>query len=202
MPWKKQWRPTINIITGSCIKKCTHHFGTCVCTALCIYKKGCHACSRCSARLSTGATMISEDLRKCIVAWHFEQQKGAREISKLAGCSKRAVYNILALYREYGLITNPYACCRGCPCVLDMTVLNYMSSLLDSNPALYLDEIQEKLLEVHDIEVHISTISRSLRRLAISHKDIAKAALERNEHLRATWQGVNVEKNLQYPFEY
>jgi len=135
--------------------------------------------------------MISEDLRIRIIAWHFEQQKGAPEIAELAGCSERTVYYILSCYRKYGLVTNPHTCTPGRPHVLDMTILNYMSALLDANPTLYLDEIQDKLLEVHDIEVHISTISRSLRRLALSHKNLAKAALERNEHLRATWQGVN-----------
>jgi len=101
------------------------------------------------------------------------------------------VYKILALYREYGQVTNPHARPRGRPRALDMTVLNYMSALLDANPTLYLDELQEKIFDVHDVDVHISTISRSLRRMALSHKGVAKAALERNEHLRATWQAVN-----------
>jgi hypothetical protein len=90
--------------------------------------------------------MISEDLCRCIIMWHFEQQKGAPEISKLAGCSERAIYNVLALYHEYGLVTNPHACPCRCPHVLDMTVLNYMLSLLDANPTLYLDEIQKKFV--------------------------------------------------------
>ncbi|KIM38344.1 hypothetical protein M413DRAFT_46819, partial [Hebeloma cylindrosporum] len=72
--------------------------------------------------------------------------------AELAGCSERTVYNILAHYRKYGLVTNPHARPRGRPRVLDMTTLNYMSALLDANPTLYLDEIQDKLLEVHDIE--------------------------------------------------
>ena len=135
--------------------------------------------------------MISEELRNRIVVWHFEQQKSAKEIAMLANCSEKTVYNILALYHEYGQVNNPHARPCGCPRILNISVLNYISSLLDANPTLYLDEIQEKLLEIHDIEVHISTISRSLRRMALSYKGIAKEALERNELLRATWQGVH-----------
>jgi hypothetical protein len=41
-----------------------------------------------------------------------------------------------------------------------------------------------------DVEVSISTLSRTLNRLAITHKAVAKEAMERNEHLRATWQVV------------
>ena len=94
--------------------------------------------------------MISVDIRNHIIVWHFEEQKGAPEIAQLAGCSKSAVYKILALYREYGQVTNPHAH----PCALDMVVLNYMSALLDANPTLYLNELQEKILDVHDVDVH------------------------------------------------
>ncbi|KAG1813516.1 uncharacterized protein BJ212DRAFT_1275069, partial [Suillus subaureus] len=58
---------------------------------------------------------------------------------------------------------------------------------LDSNPSLFLDEIQEQLLEAQNVEVSIATLSRSLRRLAVTHKRTSKAATERNELLRATW---------------
>ncbi|KAF8955148.1 hypothetical protein BDZ97DRAFT_1675059, partial [Flammula alnicola] len=53
------------------------------------------------------------------------------------------VYKILALYHEYGQV-NPHAHRSGHPHILDMSMLNYISSLLDTNPTLYLDEIQEK----------------------------------------------------------
>ncbi|KAG2131761.1 hypothetical protein DEU56DRAFT_718455, partial [Suillus clintonianus] len=58
---------------------------------------------------------------------------------------------------------------------------------LDANPSLFLDEIQEQLLEARNVEVSIATLSCSLRRLAIMHKQTSKAAAERNELLRATW---------------
>jgi hypothetical protein len=38
------------------------------------------------------------------------------------------------------------------------------------------------------IHVSIATISRAVRSLALSHKRVSKAASERNELLRATWQ--------------
>lgn len=104
-------------------------------------------------------TMISVDICNRIIVWHFEEQKGVPEIAQLAGCSESAVYKILALYREYGQVTNPHARPHDRPHALDMTVLNYMSALLDANPTLYLDELQEKIFDVHNVDVHISIIS-------------------------------------------
>jgi hypothetical protein len=68
--------------------------------------------------------------------------------------------------------------------------LNYIESILLAEPALFLDEIQDKLHAVRDIEVSISTHSHTLNRLTITHKAVAKEAMEQNEHLHATWQVV------------
>jgi hypothetical protein len=63
-----------------------------------------------------------------------------------------------------------------------------MRSILQANPALYLDEPQENLLSVRDVKVSIATISRALRGMALTHKEQAKKAAERNEMLRARWR--------------
>jgi hypothetical protein len=63
-----------------------------------------------------------------------------------------------------------------------------MHALLQANPSLYLDELQEQLLVARDVDISIATISRTLRNLALSHKHITKKAAEHNKHLRSTWQ--------------
>jgi hypothetical protein len=60
--------------------------------------------------------------------------------------------------------------------------------LLQANPALYLDELQESLLSVWDVEASIGTISRALQGLALTHKEVAKQVAKQNKMLRATWQ--------------
>jgi hypothetical protein len=66
--------------------------------------------------------------------------------------------------------------------------MNYLASIIDARPKIYLDELQQELLLHRNIEVSISTISRALQRLAISRKKVSHEAIERNELLRATWQ--------------
>ncbi|KAF9032738.1 hypothetical protein BJ165DRAFT_1321859, partial [Panaeolus papilionaceus] len=66
--------------------------------------------------------------------------------------------------------------------------LNFLRSLIDAWPKIYLDELQEELYTSRGIEVSISTISRSLHRWAITNKQVASAAMERNELLQAVWQ--------------
>ena len=75
----------------------------------------------------------------------------------------------------------------GRPRVLDRDDLNFIDFVLAAEPGLYLDEIQEKLCLFRDIEVSISTISRTLSRTDHTYKGIAKETLERNELLRSTW---------------
>ncbi|KAI0757492.1 hypothetical protein C8Q80DRAFT_1080251, partial [Daedaleopsis nitida] len=58
---------------------------------------------------------------------------------------------------------------------------------VEDNPVLFLDEIQTELEESRGIRVSLATISRTLRNLSLSLKKVSKAAVERNELLRATW---------------
>ena len=106
----------------------------------------------------------------------------------LSGCSKHTVNNVLSTYCDYNQVVNPLVQPQGCPCVLDRSDLNFINSILAAEPALYLDEIQEKLHTFRDVEVSISTISSTFSQLDHTHKGIVKEALEHDELLRATWQ--------------
>ncbi|KAJ8582892.1 hypothetical protein M405DRAFT_846176 [Rhizopogon salebrosus TDB-379] len=80
----------------------------------------------------------------------FWQHKTALEISKLAQYSERTVYGVLRLHCDYG----------------------------QANPTLYLDELQEQLFAARDKDVSLATISRAIRKLAMTHKCILKTAAE------------------------
>jgi hypothetical protein len=66
--------------------------------------------------------------------------------------------------------------------------MNYISSLISANPVIYLDQVYDRLVQYRDVDVSMSTICQAMHRLALSQKKISRAALERNELLRATWQ--------------
>jgi transposase len=134
------------------------------------------------------APHTTTEMRERMVVWRNELDKSDAEIAELAGCSERTVREVLRLHRDFGVVQNPFAQPRGGRRSLDTGDMNYISSLLAANPCLYLDEIQDRLSDERGIDVSISTISRAVRSLALSHKRVSKAAMERNELLRATWQ--------------
>ena len=132
--------------------------------------------------------MLSDEMRQHIIVWHHEQHISASDIQTLAGCSLATVYNVLKFYQDYGTVDNPFAGPHGAVRTLDMGDVNYLASIIDAHPKIYLDELQQELLLHRNIEVSISTISRALQQLAISQKKVSHEALEWNELLRATWQ--------------
>ena len=81
------------------------------------------------------APLTSKEMPEKMVIWWFKQYKIAAEIARLASCSESTVYDVLRLHQEDGQVTNPYACLRGCPCILQMADMEYIHSLLLENPA-------------------------------------------------------------------
>ena len=134
------------------------------------------------------APQVSLELRELIVAWRHELNMSIGDIVRLSNRCDKTVRNVLKTHRDYNEFMHPFTQPRGRKRLLDRDDLNYLDAILRAEPGLFLDELQEKLRIVRNIEVSISTLSRTLSHLAITHKSIAKEAAERNEHLRATWQ--------------
>jgi len=78
----------------------------------------------------------------------------------------------------------------GRPCTLTAEDLAYMEAVIDADPSIYLDEMQSKLREIQDVEVSIASLSRAMTRLNLLRKTVTKAAAERNEEVRAIWEGM------------
>jgi len=147
-----------------------------------------HICFKLSFILSM-APQISDTVRQCIVVWHNEHHKSPAEIAVLAGCSIRTVFYILSYHCDFDTVHNPHVLRNhGCSCALDVGDLNYLFSLIETRPKIYLDEQQDELFINRNIDICIPTISHSLHCVAITHKGVAPLAREWNELLRATWQ--------------
>lgn len=135
------------------------------------------------------APRIPNNTRLQIVRWHTELGLTAEQCRTLAGCSRRTAEKILGWSREYDTVNNPFA--RGQPGrkrTLSTPDLEYIASVLEARPKIFLDELQKDLAEHRGVDVTLSTLSRTLRRLAVSKKKVSSAAAERNEQLRAGWQ--------------
>ncbi|KAF9243073.1 hypothetical protein BU15DRAFT_32160, partial [Melanogaster broomeanus] len=128
-------------------------------------------------------------LRERIIVWYHELQMPVEQIVTLSGISPTTVYDILRLYDDFGTITNPLALPHGRRRQLSSVDLLFINGLLDAHPTIYLDEIQESLSCQRDVEVSLATLSRQLRCLCATNKAVAREASERDELLRATWQG-------------
>ncbi|OJA18288.1 hypothetical protein AZE42_05881 [Rhizopogon vesiculosus] len=72
---------------------------------------------------------LGEQLRERIATWRFQERKTVAEIDRLAGCREIHLPDVLV-----GPTPNQQD-------------LAFISSLLDANPSLFLDEIQERLVE-------------------------------------------------------
>jgi transposase len=129
------------------------------------------------------APHTTTEMQEQMVIWHTELGKSTVEIAELAGCSEHTVREVLRLRRETGNVHNTFTQPRGGPRSLNQGDITYISSLLDANPTLYLDELQIKLAETQHVDVSIATLSRTVHHLAMTHKKVLKAALERNKLL-------------------
>ena len=81
-----------------------------------------------------------QEIRKQVIVLRYEQRRTAQEIADVVGCNERTVYNILRLHRDFGQVNNPFASWKSRPRTLGQGDLTYITSALDANPSLYLDE--------------------------------------------------------------
>lgn len=105
------------------------------------------------------APHLSSQLRERIVAWRYEHGKSAREIAELADYSERTIYDILRLHRNFGQNPNSFSRQNAPPRILELDDVNYIYSILEANPGLYIDETQQQLRSIRNVGVSIATIS-------------------------------------------
>ena len=107
-----------------------------------------------------------------------------KQIATSYKCSLRTVY------RHYRRIqrNQPRGGHLGGACkVITFEVETAIRQLLDEKPWFYQDEIRDFLIDVFDIHVNQSTISRALQRIKYTRKVLRVAAGQRNTELRTDW---------------
>ncbi|TDL24673.1 hypothetical protein BD410DRAFT_687713, partial [Rickenella mellea] len=79
--------------------------------------------------------------------------------------------------------------------------LDYIASVLEARPTLYLDEIQDKLFNSRGVHVSLASILQALSRIALTRKKVSTEALKQNELLCATWQA-DIGQYFDYQFVF
>ena len=70
---------------------------------------------------------------------------------------------------------------------MPLTALQYVLKFLDSRPTAYLNEVALALFDRFDVNVHLTTIWRCLKRQRWSRKTVKHTAAQRSAPLRASW---------------
>jgi transposase len=127
---------------------------------------------------------VSGDIKDRIPYLRYVEQFSVKEIGRILGVRKTLIYDTLANYQKYGVTYNPTAYTnfsRGRRRKLDSVDLRFIWALLNQEPCMYLDELQDQLWIRRNVFVSIPSLLRTLRRLRFSHKHITVQALERND---------------------
>ena len=111
-----------------------------------------------------------------------------KDVARAFSVSLDFVHRVVSLHKHYGQVTDPCAQPQGGHRILTSEDDNYIRSLIEERPTIYLDEIREKLVTEHGVNISLATISRTLARLQCSKKSLSRRAAERNEELRILWE--------------
>ena len=105
------------------------------------------------------------------------------QCAQRAGCSIGLVAKVLKNMQEFGTVSNPLSKRTGRPRAADDGDVLYITEIIKTCPTIYLDELQYKLETVRGVELSITTLSRTMRRIGLSNKHVQRAASERDEEL-------------------
>ncbi|KAJ6516553.1 hypothetical protein C8R47DRAFT_954146, partial [Mycena vitilis] len=119
------------------------------------------------------------------------------QISVLLDMPLRVVQRVRQVWSEIGEVARDRTRAGRSPLMSRETV-DMMLGLLEHSPDMYLDEIQDQLSVLHGLDVSLSTITRTLRRLGMTSKKLSKPAAERCDESRRIFAF----EVGQYPAEY
>ena len=133
---------------------------------------------------------VSNNLKAHIPYLVYVEGFKNKEVGCLLGVKKSLIYQTLNYFRDYGVTQNPNAYrhnTTGHHRKLDSVDIWVIKALLDREPCLYLDELQDLLLTRWGINISVTTLLWLLRCIHFSHKDVSIQALEWNDMDRAIY---------------
>ncbi|KAF8836445.1 hypothetical protein BDN67DRAFT_876543, partial [Paxillus ammoniavirescens] len=112
---------------------------------------------------------ISCDVKLAAIRLHERGLLHLQDILKCCNFSERTFYHIIKLWHETGdVISQTQSTLRGRPRLLDRDDLDYLLSLVRSNPDYFLDKLISLVKTNRFISLHFTTIFRELERAGMS----------------------------------
>ncbi|KIK93754.1 hypothetical protein PAXRUDRAFT_144355 [Paxillus rubicundulus Ve08.2h10] len=105
------------------------------------------------------------------------------DILECCNFSEHTFYHILKLWHDTGDVITHNQSFRGWPCLLDRDDLDYILSLVRSNPDYFLNKLLSLVKNNCFISVHFTTIFQELECAGMSYKKLRRITTERNEDL-------------------
>ncbi|KAE9396811.1 hypothetical protein BT96DRAFT_941366 [Gymnopus androsaceus JB14] len=127
----------------------------------------------------------------CSESWMLYQASG-KSLEEYAGIGRNM--------QEFGTVSNPLSKRTGRPRAADDGDVLYITEIIKTCPTIYyLDELQYKLETVRGVELSITMLSQTMRRIGLSNKRVQRAASERDEELEGLYTQICQEKASERP---
>jgi len=128
---------------------------------------------------------VPQALKDRVPILYHQQEMSVKRICRVLGLRKSTAYHALQYHQKYGVSSKPSQVQRRRK--LTTTDVIFLMSLLDQSPTLFLDEIQSHLYRQRKISVSIATLTRTLRRIDYTNKNVSREAIERDQIRRAAF---------------
>ncbi|KAJ7599736.1 hypothetical protein C8J56DRAFT_846441 [Mycena floridula] len=114
----------------------------------------------------------SYDLKRRVIYQHNILGFSTTKISQNLDMPLRIVQQVIQVYNEIGDVCRDRSHIRRSSLMTE-TAATMMLALLEHSPDIFLDEIQVQLEEQHGLELSLSAIYRTLKRLGITNKKVS-----------------------------
>jgi len=139
----------------------------------------------------------SDDVKWIGIMQYYVYQLSYRQVGRQLFRDHGTVKGWWQNFTKYGMPTKQR--CKP-PKALGTLELNYLRNLVAASPTIYLDELAEKLRDVYNVSVSLSTICRALYHdLKLTRKKITKYNREKSQALqRDYWTILNAMQAQQF----
>ena len=123
---------------------------------------------------------LSVDLRQRIIHAYLSGKGSIRKIAKRFAVSFSTVWLLVKRYRSTGEV-NPKPHGGGQPAKLDVVDFLVIADTVRQQPDRTVAEVRDRLAELTEVQVSVSTVRRALHRLGLTHKKKTLHAQERDQ---------------------